>query len=106
GAPTGRGAQRAPDVAQRLDQWQSELDRCYAGQPSHPITVALADALQHFAIPRSAFVALIDGCRQDIVKHRYETFDELLHYCELVATSISDISLAIFGSRTDTPIPY
>jgi phytoene synthase len=89
-----------------LDAWQSELDRCYAGQPSHPITVALADALQHFAIPRSAFVALIDGCRQDVVKQRYETFDELLHYCELVASSISDISLAIFGHRTDAAIAH
>src|SRR5205823_3719554 len=76
---------RAPDVAQQLDAWEAELHRCYAGNPSHPITVALADALQHFAIPISAFQALIDGCRQDIIKHRYATFDELLHYCELVA---------------------
>jgi len=94
------------DVLHRLDAWQAELDRCYAGQPSHPITIALADALQHFAIPRAAFAALIDGCRQDIVKHRYETFDELLHYCELVATSISDISLAIFGHRTEAAIAH
>jgi len=89
-----------------IEAWQLELDRCYAGQPSHPITVALADALRHFAIPKSAFVALIDGCRQDMVKHRYETFEELLHYCELVATSISDISLAIFGYRTNAAIDY
>jgi phytoene synthase len=94
------------DVLRRLDEWQAELDRCYAGNPSHPITVALADALHHFPIPRSAFIALINGCRQDVVKHRYETFDELLHYCELVATSISDISLAIFGHRTDAAIAY
>src|ERR1043165_2377632 len=94
------------DVLRRLDQWKAELDRCYAGQPPHAIAVALADALQHFAIPKSAFVALIDGCRQDVVKHRYETFDELLHYCELVATSISDISLKIFGYRTDAAIGY
>jgi len=105
-APTGRGAQRAPDAAEQLDAWQDELTRCYAGNPTHPITIALADALRHFAIPSSAFRALIDGCRQDIVKHRYETFDELLHYCELVATSISDISLAIFGHRTAAAIEY
>ena len=89
-----------------LDAWQRELDACYAGTPTHPITIALADALQHFAIPKSAFLALIDGCRQDMVKTRYETFDELLQYCELVAASISDISLAIFGYRTDAAIEY
>jgi phytoene synthase len=89
-----------------LAEWQRELDTCYAGRPSHPVTVALADALQHFAIPKSAFVALVDGCRQDMVKRRYETFDELLGYCELVASSISDISLSIFGYRTAAAIEH
>src|SRR4029079_726310 len=76
-----------PAILARLDEWQHELERCYAGSPTHPITIALADALRHFAIPKSAFIALIDGCRQDTVKTRYETFDELLQYCELVASS-------------------
>lgn len=88
-------------VLSRLDGWQRELDACYAGTPAHPITIALADALRHFSIPQSAFVALIDGCRQDTWKTRYETFEELLHYCDLVATSISDISLSIYGHKTD-----
>jgi phytoene synthase len=96
----------AASIRQRLDDWQRELDVCYAGRPNHPITIALADALEHFAIPKSAFVALIDGCRQDMVKSRYEDFDELLHYCELVAASISDISLAIFGYRKDSAIEH
>jgi phytoene synthase len=92
------------DKLQRLDAWSRELDACYEHRPSHPITIALADALHHFDIPKDAFLALIDGCRQDTVKTRYETLDELLHYCDLVATSISDISLSIFGYRSaDAP---
>ena len=90
----------------RLDEWQRELDAAYAGTPNHPITIALADALKHFAIPKSAFVALLDGCRQDTWKTRYETFDELLQYCELVATSIAHISLAIFGYKTPAALDY
>ena len=89
-----------------LDAWQSELDACYEGRPTHPVTVALSDALKRFAIPKSAFIALIDGCRQDMVKTRYESFEELLQYCDLVATSISDISLAIYGYRTDAAPRY
>jgi 15-cis-phytoene synthase len=96
----------AESVLDRLAAWQSELDATYTGSPSHPITIALADALQHFAIPKSAFVALIDGCRQDMHKTRYQTFDELLQYCELVASSISDISLAIYGYRTPAALDY
>lgn len=94
------------NVLARLDDWQRELDACYAGTPSHPITIALADALRHFSIPKSAFIALVDGCRQDTWKSRYETFEELLHYCDLVATSIADISLSIFGYRTDAALGH
>ncbi|MCU1231453.1 MAG: squalene synthase HpnD [Acidobacteria bacterium] len=90
----------------QLDALQRELDATYDGNPSQPITIALADALKHFAIPKSAFIALIDGCRQDMVKTRYETFDELLQYCELVASSISDISLSIFGYKTDAALAH
>lgn len=93
-------------IRERLDEWQHELEACYAGTPVHPITIALADALQNFAIPKSAFLALIEGCRQDMVKTRYETFGELLHYCELVAASISDISLSIFGYKSSAAIGY
>ena len=94
------------DVLARLDKWQAELDACYEGRPFHPITIALADALHLFAIPKQAFIDLIDGCRQDMVKIRYETFDELLQYCRLVASSISDISLPIFGYAHEIAIDY
>lgn len=93
-------------ISERLDRWQTELDRCYEGRPGHLVTIALADALHSYAIPKSAFVDLIDGCRQDLVKTRYQTFDELLEYCRLVAASISDISLAIFGYGEATAIDH
>jgi phytoene synthase len=93
-------------ILERLDEWQQELDAAYEGRPNHPVTIALADALKHFAIPKSAFVALLDGCRQDLVKTRYETFEELLQYCDYVATSISDISLSIFGYESDQALVY
>lgn len=101
-------AEGAPIAARlsALDAWQEELDRCYAGSPAHPITIALADALQHFDIPKSAFIALVDGCRQDMSKTRYETFGELLHYCDLVATSIAHISLSIFGYSTAAALDH
>jgi 15-cis-phytoene synthase len=105
----GAEPQKNGDIPERLEAlnaWQRELDATYEGRPSHPITIALADALKTFPIPKSAFVALIDGCRLDLVKTRYETFDELVHYCDLVATSISDISLSIFGFKTPEAFVY
>jgi phytoene/squalene synthetase len=36
-----------PDASlEMLDQWQSELDACYAGTPRHPVFVALAETVR------------------------------------------------------------
>ena len=81
----------------RLDAWEEELDAVYGGTPTSAAGIALAGSLPRFPIPKTAFQGLLAGCRQDLVKTRYATFDELLGYCDLVASTISTISLAIFG---------
>ncbi|MFQ5790339.1 MAG: presqualene diphosphate synthase HpnD [Acidobacteriota bacterium] len=92
------------DVRERIDRWETELERCYRGQPTHAITVALADAAGRYPIPKETFAGLIEGCRMDLVKKRYANYDELLVYSDLVATTISTMSLAIFGYRNDDAI--
>jgi len=77
------------------------VEAAYAGSPSHPVTRALRHALDTYPIPRTAFLGLIAGCRQDFVKKRYADFGELLGYCDLVASTISDISLAVFGCASE-----
>jgi phytoene synthase len=94
-APSGADPR---EVEARLDAWADEVRATYAGRPSLPATRALAAALERFAIPREALLGLVEGCRMDLRRTRYATFAELERYCELVAVTISDISLAIFGS--------
>jgi phytoene synthase len=87
------------DQARRsLDEWQVEVEAAYDGRPNVTVTRALAASLERFPIPKEAFFGLIEGCRWDLEKNRYPTFAELERYCELVAVTISDISLAIFGT--------
>jgi 15-cis-phytoene synthase len=85
-------------VRARLDAWAAELEATYRGAPTLPATRALADVLTRFSIPKAAFLGLVEGCRMDLERARYRTFAELERYCELVAVTISDISLAIFGT--------
>jgi phytoene synthase len=94
----------AKDINERIDQWEAELDRCYQGSPTHPITVALSDAAARYPLPKESFSGLIEGCRMDLVKKRYANYEELLVYSDLVATTISTMSLAIFGYRDDAAI--
>ena len=86
------------EVRARLDEWEHEVVATFEGRPSRPETQALAEVLREVPIPRAALLGLVDGCRMDLERRRYATFAELERYCELVAVTISDISLAIFGT--------
>ncbi len=96
--------QQPPEVL--LKAWEDELDHCYRQQPRHPITVALADTLLRYPIPKEGFLGLIEGCRVDLRQNRYLTFEALLGYCDLVATTIRDLSLPVFGYTDPAGLVY
>jgi phytoene synthase len=73
-----------------------------------PVLVALADTARRFPIPLEAFIELADGVESDIVPSTYDTFDDMVGYCRLVAGTIGRLSLGIFGTteaarRRDAP---
>ena len=69
------------------------------GEPEHDTTVlALADARNRFGLPVDALEQLIDGVELDVRGTRYETIDELVHYCECVAGTIGRLCVAIFAA--------
>jgi len=82
-----------------LDQWQTELDACYAGHPRHPVFVALAETVTTFDIPRHEFSDLLTAFRQDQTVTRYETFDDLLGYCANSANPVGHLVLYVCGYR-------
>ncbi len=86
---------------QLLDWWESELDRAVAGDPRHPVFVALADTMASFGIPDAPFRDLLSAFRQDQIINRYETYDELLDYCRRSANPVGRIVLHLFGFTDD-----
>lgn len=68
------------------------------GRPEDPVFVALADAARSFPIPYEAFLGLVDGVEMDVRGTTYETFEDLVPYCQRVAGTIGRLSLSIFGS--------
>ncbi|WP_018503793.1 presqualene diphosphate synthase HpnD [Parafrankia discariae] len=64
---------------------------------SDPVMVALADTARRFPVPMEAFIELADGVESDVHGATYETFDDMVGYCRLVAGTIGRLSLGIFG---------
>src|SRR5215475_10186495 len=65
-----------------LDWWELQLRDCYRGVAAHPVFVALAPTIREFAIPSDPFLDLLTAFRQDQNRKRYETFNQLLGYCD------------------------
>jgi squalene synthase HpnC/squalene synthase HpnD len=82
-----------------LDGWEQELDRCYAGRPSHPVFVALAPTIAAFDIPAEPFRGLLTAFRQDQSVHQYESWDDLLRYCRYSANPVGRLVLYVCGYR-------
>ncbi len=85
------------DPAVMLARWREELDRVYGGEPTRPVSRALADAARRFTIPREYFEEVIAGVEMDLTRKRYRTFDELRLYCYRVASAVGLICIEVFG---------
>ena len=80
-----------------LDEWETELNACYAGSPRHPVFVALAGTVREFDIPKHEFSDLLRAFRQDQSVVRYESFDDLLTYCRYSANPVGHLVLCLGG---------
>ncbi|GAC1579352.1 MAG: phytoene synthase [Candidatus Elarobacter sp.] len=80
-----------------LDAWQEQLLAAFAGRPDHVLTVALADAVRRYDIPLQPALQLLHGARKDITVHRYETYEQLLEYCYLVASTVGLLVCPVLG---------
>lgn len=82
-----------------LDQWEGELNSCYAGSPRHPVFVALSETVKKFSIPKHEFSDLLIAFRQDQKTTRFETFEDLLRYCHYSANPVGHLVLYLCGYR-------
>lgn len=93
----GDGDQPGADKLARLAEVRQQLAApgMVAGDP---VLEALVDAAQRYPVPMEAFRELVEGCEMDARGTSYQTFDELVGYCQRVAGSIGRLSLGVFGA--------
>jgi 15-cis-phytoene synthase len=87
----------ADEAASKLKAYRQAFDTALLGRPEGPVFEALRRTIARYEIPQEYFLDLISGCETDLVRHRYDTFDELKDYCYQVAGVVGLISIEIFG---------
>jgi len=91
--------------AEKLDQWEARLHACYRGETEDPIFMALGETVRRLDIPKELLLDLLSAFRQDTVKNRYETWDELLDYCRRSADPVGRLVLLVFGYGDPALLP-
>ena len=84
---------------ERLHRWRMALENALSGNSDYASLNQLSAVAKRFHIPIQHFYELLRGVEMDLVKNRYESFDELKEYCYLVASTVGLMSLEIFGPR-------
>jgi squalene synthase HpnC len=99
------GDEVSGDRSALLDLVEEELARVYgAGSPRHPVMVELAVAVRAASLPREPFQRLIAANRLDQRTTRYDTFEQLLGYCQLSAAPVGELVLHVFDAATPARI--
>ena len=76
-----------------------ELEQTCQGHASEPVFMALADVSERYDIPQEYFQEVVSGVECDLVKNRYQDFEQLRQYCYQVASVVGLICLQIFGYK-------
>ncbi len=96
-----------PDLAQtQLDGWRAEIEALFSGQPKHPVSRALADAIARFDLPKERFLEIIAGMEMDLQQNRYADFAALSLYCYRVASVVGLAAAEIFGYQDPKTLDY
>ncbi|GAB3174312.1 squalene synthase HpnC [Streptomyces incanus] len=96
----GVAPDRADDRTVLLDAFETDLHRVFDSVPRHPLLRRLQPTVRRRALPPEPFLGLIAANRQDQVVSRYETYDDLLAYCELSANPVGRLVLGVTGTST------
>ena len=89
-----------------LQWWRGEVAAMFADRPTHPVGRALQPFIAPMALPREAFLEVIDGMESDLGDQRFADFPALERYCHCVAGVVGQVSARIFGYSEDATLDY
>ncbi|MFI6851212.1 squalene synthase HpnC [Streptomyces sp. NPDC050416] len=96
----GVSPQEAEDRLVLLDAFEADLRRVFDSTPRHPLLRRLQPTVRRCSLTPEPFLGLIAANRQDQLVGRYETYDDLLAYCELSANPVGRLVLTVTGTST------
>ena len=86
-------------LSRRLDVHRRSLDAALMGSGRDAVFRELSWAIHRFDIPAAPLHELLDGVAIDLTVRRWQSWHELLAYCEGVAGCVGEMCAAVMGVR-------
>ena len=81
----------------KLNEFEENFINSLSGFGSNEYFETLVKTIKQRNITETHFLDLLSAFKQDVIKKRYENFDDVLHYCKRSANPIGRILLEIFN---------
>lgn len=89
-----------------MTQFEQRLNKTAGGDPSEELDAALLNTITERGITVQYLYDLLSAFKQDIIKTRYATLDELLDYCRRSANPVGRLMLELFGLHNAENVQY
>ena len=96
----------ANDKIIKLNQFEDRLTSLLKGNYENEYELALSNTIHVMHLTKSLLYDLLSAFRQDLVKKRYQSFEDLLNYCKYSANPIGRLILEINNIRDSDAFYY
>jgi 15-cis-phytoene synthase len=95
------------DVEKRLGEFKARLLNAYEGKEQEdPILIAFSDTLNTYKISPELPLLLMEGVSADLVKDRYQSFEEVYDYSYKVASVVGLMTSEVFGYKNPEAVGH
>lgn len=95
------GDEAIGDRLDLLSKWETEFSLALGDGSTHPIMIAVADTIRKHDIPENLFLRLIEANRMDQGLVRFDSYQDLLQYCDFSANPVGEMVLHLLGEATE-----
>ena len=83
-----------------LNKFEEEFNKSLVENSNNPYLNQLSKVIKKRELSPINFLNLLSAFRQDVVKKRYESFNEVLHYCTRSANPVGRILLELYKVKS------
>jgi len=87
----------AHERLEKLNAFEKQFENLLANEPGNNLEAALKNTISKKNLSPEHFYNLLKAFKQDVVKNRYQNFDEVLDYCSNSANPVGRILLELFN---------